>query len=815
MISRLVLSKRRLRRFFSRTRWVSKLLNRGVSTSRSDEPGLVIIQIDGLSRSQIDAAMANGRMPFLRKLIERGHYDRLSFYSGLPSTTPAVQAEVMFGVRGAVPAFQYLHRESGQTVLMYEQAWAQRIGEQLSKGHQPLLEGGRSYSNIYAAGADEARFCAETMDLASLAQMTQPWKLVIVFMLYGLTMLRIVGLALLELFIALLDMVKGLVGQQHWRAELMCIPSRVGVSIVMREWLRIMFKLAIAEGTPIVYGNFLGYDEQSHRRGPGSDFAHWGLKGIDDMIRDVFRAAHTSDARDYEVVVFSDHGQEHTEIFENRMGLDVQAAVTRAFATGPLSGRGVVGLDRYGGRGPETDQRGRRLLRMKRGRHEPPQATAKELANDIIVTALGPLGHVYLPLVLTDEEKNLYARSLVDVEGIPLVMFANQGGRLTAHNARGKWQLPEDVAEIFGPDHPFIAEAAGDLLRLAKHPDAGDLVISGWDHTRQPISFVHENGGHGSIGYEETRGFALIPHALHIHSRRAADGERYLRGSDLYRAAWSFAHPQKQAGHIAVEHDEHAIERPGSRVARSRDESMRFMTYNIHSCIGVDGKLRPERIISVIKSCGADVIALQEVDAFRSRSRRHEQAKMIASALSMSHHYYAVSDWDGEQYGLAVISRFPMQPIQSGHLTASDSRRRSEPRGAMWVVIDTHCGPINVINTHFGLREEERTRQTEMLLGNDWLGSVLENEPVVLCGDLNAGPKSRVLRRFSRSLFDVQSGLSNHRPRATFASVLPVRRIDHILASEHFRVTGIIRPNSPTAKVASDHLPVCAALKWS
>ncbi|MGV3486286.1 MAG: hypothetical protein ACO1RT_17840, partial [Planctomycetaceae bacterium] len=164
--------------------------------------------------------MAEGHMPFLRKLVKHGHFEKLSFYSGLPSTTPAVQAEVMFGARCAVPAFQFLHRESGKTVLMYEQEWAERFSKQLAEHHQPLLEGGRSYSNIYAAGATEARLCAETMDVAHLSEMIHPWKLVIVFILYFFTILRIMSLALLELFIALVDMVRGLAGQEHWRRRL-------------------------------------------------------------------------------------------------------------------------------------------------------------------------------------------------------------------------------------------------------------------------------------------------------------------------------------------------------------------------------------------------------------------------------------------------------------------------------------------------------------------------------------------------------------------------------------------------------------------
>lgn len=813
MISPLVRLKRRWRRKFSRTRWIARLLKRDLSAPHGDEPGLVILQIDGLARTQLDRALADGRMPFLKKLVDRGHFEHLSFYSGLPSTTPAVQAEVMFGARCAVPAFQFLNRESGETVLMYEQEWAKRVGARLAAEHQPLLEGGRSYSNIYAAGAVESRFCAETMDAANLRDMTRPWKLAIVAALYFFTILRVTALAILEFFIAVGDMIRGLAGRQHWRAELHSIPSRVGVSIVMREWLRMMLKLSIEEGAPIIYGNFLGYDEQAHRRGPDSWFAHWGLKGIDGVIEDVFRTAHRSDARDYEVIVFSDHGQERTAIYENETEATIHQAAERAFSAGTLAGRKVRGLDDYGARGPETDQRDRHLLRMKRGRKDVPQATTEELENDVIVTALGPLGHIYLPVKLSHAELRDYARRLVQEEHVPLVLFRGEHGRLEARNPLGEWRLPEDAVQIFGPDHPFLAEAVGDLMRLAEHPDSGDLIVSGWSNQREPSTFVHENGAHGSIGSEETRGFALIPHAIHLHHRRAADGQRYIRGVDLYRGAWRFVHPDRPLAH---HRDHDAVPSSVSSAPATDDEStqpLRVMTYNIHSCIGIDGKIRPERIVSVIRSCRADVIALQEVDANRHRSRRHEQARMIAEALSMSHHYYAVADWDGEQYGLAVISRFPLEHVQSAHLTAADHAKRSEARGAMWVKLQTPAGVVHVINTHFGLRREERQRQTAILLGDEWLGKIPADEPVLLCGDLNTGPKSPVCASLGRRLVDVACRAPNYKPRATFISTMPVRRLDYIFASEHFEVVAIRQPRTPTAKLASDHLPVCAELR--
>jgi endonuclease/exonuclease/phosphatase family metal-dependent hydrolase len=773
----------------------------------------VILQIDGLSRTQLDEAIAKGRMPFLRSLMKRGHFEELSFYSGLPSTTPAVQAEVFFGVKTAVPAFQFLDRDTGKTCLMYEVDCAKAVGQKLAAEHQPLLEGGRSYSNIYAAGAEEARLCAETMDLKTLRQMARPWNLAVVFALYFFTILRVTALAFLELFIAMGDFFSGIAQREHWRAEWHSVRSRIGVSIVMREWLRIIVKLSIEEGAPIIHANFLGYDEQAHRRGPESAFAHWVLKGIDDAIRDIFRTARRSDVRDYEVVVFSDHGQERTRIYDSECCHTIQEAAARAFSSGPLAGRVIKDLDNYGTRGPETDQRARRLLRFKRSQTKPTQPSAEELANDVIVTALGPLGHIYLPVPLSDADKNEYARDLVHNEKAPLVIFRDEQGAIRARNLRGVWEIPKDAALVFGPDHPFLEEATADLIRLCEHRDSGDLIISGWSCEQTAVTFVHENGAHGSIGDEEVRGFALVPHGLHIKHRRASNGEAFVRGVDLYRAAWRYVHPGKKlrhphphahaAGDVHIAHNSHA---------HATGKPLRVMTYNIHSCIGIDGKVRPERIISVIKSCRADVIALQEVDANRRRSRHHEQARMIAEALAMSHHYYAISDWSGEQYGLAVISRYPLEHVQSAHLTAADHRRRSEARGAMWVKIHSAGGWVHVINTHFGLRREERLRQSRILLGDDWLGRIPADEPVVLCGDMNAGPKSPVCRSLAGRLHDAQACVPNFRPQATFLSTMPIRRLDHIFVSEHFTIRDIILPRSPTAQVASDHLPVCAEL---
>lgn len=102
---------RRCRSYFSRSPYLLRLLgiSKKVSDNKSHKPGLLIIQIDGLAYTQLQRALSNGNMPFLQSLLEREHYQLHHLYSGLPSSTPAVQGELFYGVKTCVPGLSLIH----------------------------------------------------------------------------------------------------------------------------------------------------------------------------------------------------------------------------------------------------------------------------------------------------------------------------------------------------------------------------------------------------------------------------------------------------------------------------------------------------------------------------------------------------------------------------------------------------------------------------------------------------------------------------------------------------------------------------------
>ncbi|TWU46860.1 endonuclease/exonuclease/phosphatase family protein [Rubripirellula reticaptiva] len=816
MLTKLGKTYRRLRRGLSRSHLLSRWLGYGVAKSESHKPGLIILQLDGLSRQQFEAAIEKKRLPFLKELIERRYFHRLSFYSGIPSTTPAVQAEVMYGVKGAVPAFQFLHRKSGKVFRMYDHDAVKTVVEEFLDDAKPLLESGASYSNIYSGGAKEARCCFETTDVPRVLEALNPLRLMSIFFLYFFTLLRIALLTGVEVIIGLADMIQGIFARREWISEIKFVPARVLVSIVLREWVRIAVKLSVAQGTIVIYANLLGYDEQSHRRGPSSAFAHWGLKGIDKTIEDIFKTAKLSDARDYEVVVFSDHGQEETRIYEFETGQTIQNAVADALRDGPLGHHMVRSLDPTNGE-KHLDQRMRQLMKIKRGRTEAPKITESELAEQVIVTAQGPIGHVYFPVLVPDEAKATCAEDLVTRGQVPLVVYRTDDGKVLARNARGLWILPDDIQQVCGDSHPFAHEVADDLAALTENENSGDVVICGWDPKLPPLTFVRENGAHGSIGAQETRGFALLPTMMKHHARTTFAGEKYIRGVDLYDGAGRFL-KKWESDEAQLKHDANRSAKDRHVVAAKneldgqKEFSLRVMTYNTHHCIGMDGKCRPLRIANVISSVDADIIALQEMDVNRQRSGSQDQTAFIAAHLGMSHCFFPVWLSDAEQYGLSIISRFPMSVVQQKVLTDFDHRDKREARGAIWVSIETNAGRVHVLNTHLGLTQKERSKQVDELLSERWLSDLPKKEPVIFAGDLNAGPTSQTMKRLTKLMHCAQTLAEDHQPQKTFASVMPMRRIDHILVSHHFRVERVNVPKTHTAVVASDHLPVCAEL---
>lgn len=236
------------------------------------------------------------------------------------------------------------------------------------------------------------------------------------------------------------------------------------------------------------------------------------------------------------------------------------------------------------------------------------------------------------------------------------------------------------------------------------------------------------------------------------------------------------------------------------------------MTYNVHRCVGVDGRLDVARIAAVIAHCRPDIVALQELDVGRARTGGVDQAHAIAHKLGMSFHFHPAMHVEEERYGDAILTEAPLKVIRAAALPGSASIRGLEPRGALWLRIALDGRPVNVINTHFGLVPHEQRAQAAALCGGDWLGHADCRDPVVLVGDFNATARYSAYRALRRRLHDARA-MAGGRATPTFPSRFPVLAIDHVFVSDGVEVLGVSAPAGPLMRIASDHLPLVADLR--
>jgi endonuclease/exonuclease/phosphatase family metal-dependent hydrolase len=794
MILRVEQFFRRIRRLISRSERAIRLLSLPQSGEEGQSPGIVMIQVDGLSYNQLKQALKKKKMPFIRRLLKKEHYQLHHHYSGLPSSTPAVQAELFYGVKGAVPAFSFVDKKSGRIVRMLDPEMAAEIERHLESKGIPLLIGGSAYSDIFTGGAEESHFCASTMGWGDLLRATRPFALVSLFFSNIYSFVRVFVLLIVEFFLALADCISGLIDGHNLGKELTLVPTRVGICVLLRELITIGAKIDVARGLPVIHLNFVGYDEQAHRRGPSSLFAHWGLKGIDDSMARIWRAAKRSSRRSYEIWIYSDHGQEKSRSYIKEYGKTIEEVVSSLFGRHEEEGL-VQGKGNH--RGVQSHRV--RLLGAKRLQKifKVFQADDRETdSQGVVVTAMGPLALVYLPCELDAAQRDSMAVDLVARGNVPLVLACDEPGRVRAWSSDGSYLLPDDQEKIFGPRHPFLAEVCADMITLCQHQDAGDFVLCGWRAGAPSITFAIENGSHCGAGPEETGAFALLPGDVILPKR----GFGYLRPHDLrYAACRILDHPERRS-----------MPRP---VRSAGQQTLRIMSYNIHSCLGMDGVLAPERIARVIGRHHPDIVALQEVDVGKGRTGGVDQARVIAEYLEMDHHFFPTVRVADELYGDAILTHLPLRLVKAGPLPGLPGSPYLEPRGALWVAITVGDKEFQCLNTHLGLFPKERLLQVEALLSSEWLAHPECRSPALLCGDFNATPGSPVCRQIQTRLADAQLQSLNKRPLNTFCSRFPLARIDHVYTSPGIEVIDFEVPADALAQVASDHLPLMVTFR--
>ncbi|MEC7566869.1 MAG: endonuclease/exonuclease/phosphatase family protein [Planctomycetota bacterium] len=231
---------------------------------------------------------------------------------------------------------------------------------------------------------------------------------------------------------------------------------------------------------------------------------------------------------------------------------------------------------------------------------------------------------------------------------------------------------------------------------------------------------------------------------------------------------------------------------------------LRVLSYNIHHGEGVDRKLDLERIAKVILSVKPDLVALQEVDRKTSRTKNVDQPETLAQLTKMHVAFGANIEFQGGDYGNAVLSRFPMAGFQNHLLPNVD---RGEQRGVLvtTIPIDQANIRLRLLATHFDYRSDDKERIQSAQMVNALVEK--DDRPSLLLGDLNDVLSSDTLKELK-----TEWTLTNDKPLPTIPVADPARQIDFILfrPARHWRV---IETRVLKEAVASDHRAIFSVLE--
>lgn len=229
-------------------------------------------------------------------------------------------------------------------------------------------------------------------------------------------------------------------------------------------------------------------------------------------------------------------------------------------------------------------------------------------------------------------------------------------------------------------------------------------------------------------------------------------------------------------------------------------DCLRIASYNIHRCVGADGRMDAARVARVIAEIGCDTVGLQEVDNRPGLRIDSMQLDFLAGATQMQAVAgHTIVRHEG-RFGNALLTRRPIVAVRR-HVLSYGSR---EPRGALEADLEVAGKVVRVIVTHLGLRPAERRYQVQEMLR--LLHDVPREQTVVVLGDINEWlPLGRPLRWMH--------GMLGHAPaERSFPVWLPLFALDRVWVRPRHTLLAFGVHRSPCARVASDHLPVKAII---
>ena len=508
------------------------------SAPKTDQPGLVVLQIDGLAHPIIAARMRAGSVNTMADWVRDGSHKLSKWEAILPSMTSASQAGILHGTNDGIPAFRWWERDRQYLMASSRPADAALIVSRLSNGEGLLSNNGVSICNLMTG--DATRTYLTTASIKDPEHGIGESRALTSFFFSPTGYLRsvtmFIGEVVKELFQARRTRRAGIRPQMH--RGLKYAGMRAASNVFLRDMNTSLIIVEMHRGANVIYADFTDYDEIAHHSGPERIEALQALDGIDGAIATLVKAAEGA-PRPYKFIVLSDHGQSLGATFLQRYGKTLGEVVRdlmggratvvesevkaegSAFVNSMLSevtrAGGVSGAAARAAFASRTDEHGVVSLEQE---PVPPPADASTIA----VVGSGNLGLVYF----TGYENRLTLEELEDKNPGLIAKLSGHPGiglLMVRSSVRGAVVLgPKGVRYLDAGDGPDAVEGEDPTLLFGPHtadslrredamlhaPDI--LALSQYDPELGEVAAFEELiGSHGGLGGFQTRPFILHP----------------------------------------------------------------------------------------------------------------------------------------------------------------------------------------------------------------------------------------------------------------------------------------------------------------
>ena len=528
-------------------------------------PGLLVVQIDGLSLPVLQEQMRAGRMPFLARLFRDKVLTLTPWFPLLPPVTPASQAGILHGNNDEIPGFRWYEKSTERLMVANTPADAAEIVRRRSNGTGFLADNGACIGNLVTGDAPRSYLTMATIgdsgrepgDERSLH------GLFVSQMNYLRLAVLTVGEVFKELYQA--ERQRGAAIEPRMHRNLSYALERALTNVALRNLSTALVIEEMFGGTPAIYVDYTSYDAVAHHVGPERAEAVDSLAGIDQAISILAQAAEDA-PRPYRIVVISDHGQSLGSTFRQRHGelledvvrsmLGETSATRWASERDDQSGAAAMFLAELGrGRGMRramikraADRSWRRAASRSewaasavsqastRGSAPGPSTTGGDAkpAGTVLEPELGLVGCASGNLALLYftfqpgrvSLEDLTARyphlvdSLVAHPGVGIVVAHSSTEGPVVRSKTGRMRLSDGVVEGEDPLAPYGPHARAALARLDTFGNTGDLaIISPIDPvTGEVLSYEELVGSHGGLGGWQQEPFLMRPAEWELRS---------------------------------------------------------------------------------------------------------------------------------------------------------------------------------------------------------------------------------------------------------------------------------------------------------